>query len=119
MAIRRVLCGSSVYVQKKSSCSLAAWGFCCFSALTVKLAFGAFPFGTVAVETEDRIVTVVEKQLRAKREDGGVELWTFVELTLSLSSALVGRRWVDLAPWLADLHISLATPLAQEHVKAF
>jgi hypothetical protein len=90
--------------------------------LTVKLALAGFPFGIVAVETEDRIVTAVVKQLRAKREDGGAELWRFIELTLSLSSALVNRRWVDLAPWLADLHIFLATPLAQErseHVKAF
>jgi hypothetical protein len=62
IAIRRVLCGSSVYVQKKWSCSFSIFGSCCFSPLTVKPRLTGFLGGTVAVVTEDRILAIVEKQ---------------------------------------------------------
>jgi hypothetical protein len=87
IAIRRVLCGSSVYVQKKWSCSFLACGSSCFSALTVKLrGTGSFD-GTVAVETEDRILGSREKQSQSVRAEGLTELSKFVEY-LTLSSAL-------------------------------
>jgi hypothetical protein len=63
IAIRRVLCGSSVYVQKKWSCSFSIFGSSCFSALTAKLRLAGFLDGTVAVVTEDRILALVKKQL--------------------------------------------------------
>jgi hypothetical protein len=88
MAIRRVLCGSSVYVQKKWSCSFSAFGSSCFSPLTVKLRGTGSLDGTVAVETEDRIVGGCEKQLRKVcEEQRGLALSKFVEY-LTLSSAL-------------------------------
>jgi hypothetical protein len=55
MAMRRVRCGSSVYVQKKSSWSWAACA-CCFSAVTVKLRLAGSVGGIVAVVVEARIV---------------------------------------------------------------
>lgn len=65
MAIRRVLWGSSVYVQKKWSCSFLAFGSCCFSPFTVKLrGTGSFD-GTVAVETEDRMLGSRKEQLQS------------------------------------------------------
>lgn len=63
MAMRRVRCGSSVYVQKKSSWSWAACA-CCFSAVTVKLRLAGSGGGIVAVVVDARIVestTVVYK----------------------------------------------------------
>ena len=65
MAIRRVLWGSSVYVQKKWSCSFGAFGSCCFSPLTVKLRGTGSLDGTVAVETEDRILGSRKEQLQS------------------------------------------------------
>jgi hypothetical protein len=57
MAILRVRCGSSVYVQKKWSFSFSCCGFsACSSALTVKRRFAGSRGGMVAVVTEDRIV---------------------------------------------------------------
>ena len=64
MAIRRVLWGSSVYVQKKWSCSFSTIGSSCFSALTVKPRGTGSLDGTVAVETEDRILGSRGKQLQ-------------------------------------------------------
>lgn len=80
MAIRRVLCGSSVYVQKKWSCSFSNFGSCCSSALTVKPRGAGFFEGTVAVETEDRMVAAVRDNCRFRVGSGGAELevW-FVE----------------------------------------
>jgi len=60
MAIRLVLCGSSVYVQKKWSCPSSSTGSSCFSALTVKPQVAGCLDGTVAVEAEDRIVAAVQ-----------------------------------------------------------
>lgn len=73
IAMRRVRCGSSVYVQKKSSCSLTAVEC---SALTLKPRGVGLRAGSVAVETEDRIFAVVATQ----------QLTGFVE------KAVCGRR---------------------------
>ena len=61
MAMRRVRCGSSVYVQKKSSWSWAAWA-CCFSAVTVKLRRAGLRGGMVAVVVEARIVQLQRRE---------------------------------------------------------
>ena len=62
MAMRRVRCGSSVYVQKKSAWSWAACACCC-SAVTVKLLrLAGLRGGTVAVVVEARIVRGTELQ---------------------------------------------------------
>jgi hypothetical protein len=65
MAMRLLLCGSSVYVQKKWSCSFAAAGAfsSALSGLTVKLPPAALRDGTVAVVTEERILgAAVERE---------------------------------------------------------
>ena len=74
MAIRRVLCGSSVYVQKKWSCSFSNFGSCCSSALTVKPRDAGLFEGTVAVATEDRMIAAVRDNCSLKVRSGGVEL---------------------------------------------
>lgn len=76
MAIRRVRCGSSVYVQKNASSWLAGCGSCAFSALTVKPRLEGFRGGMVAVVTEDRIVAVVQQLV--KDEGDSLRNLTFV-----------------------------------------
>jgi len=110
--MRRVRCGSSVYAQKKWSCSLSTLRTSWVSPLTTKLrALGCF-FGTVAVEAEDRIVCTQVSQLS---EESGMSCvwriaWGHLSLTIEAEQrADAASGWLRLTPRARVRALNLST----------
>ena len=127
MAMRRVRCGSSVYVQKKSSWSWAACA-CCFSAVTVKLRLAGCLGGTVAVVVEARIAkktgattVAIERESVRERESVcvcglasvcercHVEMSVNAELPWTLRTRGETAVWAERRPMVGCTHTPPAT----------